>query len=789
MRAGGSCSVQQALTPEAAGIIKQAVVLARRRGHAQVTPLHVANTMLAASSGLFRVACLESHSHPLQCKALELCFNVALNRLPASSSNPMLGPHSSSPSISNALVAAFKRAQAHQRRGSIESQQQPILTVKIELEQLIISILDDPSVSRVMKEAGFTSTQVKTNVEKAVSLEFSSEQTASAAPSENPREAEIKTLTLQTEPVRNEDVKVMMEALLMSRKKKSLVFVGECISTLEKTVQGLMGRVEKGDVPEGLREVKFISVPPLYSFCNLHREEVEQKIRELTCVAQSFVGKGVVLYLGDLKWISDYRVSLEQKRSYYCSVEHMIMEIGRLVWGIGEIERFWVVGIATFQSYMRCRNGYHSLESVWGLHPVTIPANTLGFSLVSQSDEKSDDRHRRVESFSSPMLLTNGEVKLSCCNECSAKFEDEAGNLEDRRSSTEPAFSSLPSWLQNESRKLKQNDQNYEAINELRKKWNSFCSSAHKQPAPLLQPNLAFSFDQQNSVPTRTHFPLLQTHCWTPNLLHIQENANSKNTFSSTPNSASSSDIMDTDYAHKFKEFNAENLNILCNALEEKVPSQRGIIPEIAGTILQCRSGMLRRKDSTYFKEETWLFFLGPDESQSKEKIARELAKIVFGSYSCFVSIGSSSFGSPDDCRNKRGRDERMSYVEWLARSVSENPHRVFFIEEFEEGDYWTHVGIKRAIESGKIGSESGDEVGLCDAIIILSCERFRSRSRASSPRMKSAGEEEGDGGSSGLLDLNISFGDGEGVEEQRSDELGILEVVDRRVVFKIQEL
>uniref|UniRef100_A0A6N2LIY0 Clp R domain-containing protein n=1 Tax=Salix viminalis TaxID=40686 RepID=A0A6N2LIY0_SALVM len=43
MRAGG-CTVQQALTAEAASVIKQAVTLARRRGHAQVTPLHVANT-------------------------------------------------------------------------------------------------------------------------------------------------------------------------------------------------------------------------------------------------------------------------------------------------------------------------------------------------------------------------------------------------------------------------------------------------------------------------------------------------------------------------------------------------------------------------------------------------------------------------------------------------------------------------------------------------------------------------------------------------------------------------
>ncbi|KAM1201146.1 hypothetical protein FF1_017451 [Malus domestica] len=62
------------------------------------------------------------------------------------------------------LIAALKRAQAHQRRGCIE-QQQPLLTIKVELEQLIISIIDDPSVSRVMRETGFSSTNVKNNLE------------------------------------------------------------------------------------------------------------------------------------------------------------------------------------------------------------------------------------------------------------------------------------------------------------------------------------------------------------------------------------------------------------------------------------------------------------------------------------------------------------------------------------------------------------------------------------------------------------------------------------------------
>jgi ATP-dependent Clp protease ATP-binding subunit ClpA len=389
MRSGGY-TLQQTLTSDAARVVNQAITLARRRGHAQVTPLHVASTMLASSTGLLRTACIQSHSHPLRCKALELCFNVALNRLPASNSSPMLGAHSSQhPSISNALVAAFKRAQAHQRRGSIENQQQPLLAVKIELEQLIISILDDPSVSRVMREAGFSSTQVKSNVEQAVSLELCNSQ----APSLNSNKSKesnqlVGKPVVSSDPVRNEDVRSVIDNL-MNKRRTSTVIVGECLASLDDTVRGVMDKIDKGDVPEALREVKFITLT-LSSFVHRSRVDVEQKLGELKSVVKGSMSKGVVLYLGDLKWATDhYRASFsEQGRGgYYCDpVEYMIMEIGKLVCGIAETAagKFWLMGIATFQTYMKCKSSAHpSLETVWGLHPLTIPAGSLRLSLIT----------------------------------------------------------------------------------------------------------------------------------------------------------------------------------------------------------------------------------------------------------------------------------------------------------------------------------------------------------------------------------------------------------------------
>ncbi|MCI54714.1 heat-shock protein, partial [Trifolium medium] len=67
------CGTQlQALTQEAATFVKQAVNLATRRSHSQVTPLHLATVMLSNSTTLLHKACLQCHSHPLHYKALEI---------------------------------------------------------------------------------------------------------------------------------------------------------------------------------------------------------------------------------------------------------------------------------------------------------------------------------------------------------------------------------------------------------------------------------------------------------------------------------------------------------------------------------------------------------------------------------------------------------------------------------------------------------------------------------------------------------------------------------------------
>ncbi|XP_057536174.1 protein SMAX1-LIKE 3-like isoform X1 [Amaranthus tricolor] len=905
MRSQG-CTIQQALTPEAATVVKQAVALAKRRGHAQVTPLHVAHTMLAAPSGLLRAACLQSHSHPLQCRALELCFNVALNRLPTSTSGPILGPHTSHhhPTIANALVAAFKRAQAHQRRGSIENQQQPLLAVKIELEQLIISILDDPSVSRVMREAGFSSTLVKGKVEQAVSMEAPSNNNNNNNNSDNKIKdtnnnnhltnntnnnsisiitttnnnnnnnflcmSQIGSLKVgkprlcEEGEVRDEDMMIVIESLVNKRKRNSVV-VGECLTSLESLVRGVMDKVEKGEVPEILKEVKFIHLS-FSCFGHLSRDDVEQRIAELKCLVKTCCmgeNKGVILYLDDLKWVNEFRASninilvdqQQARRSYYCPIEHMIMEIGKMVLCYGSDHyngKMWLLGIATFQTYMRCRSGQSSsLETLWGLHAITIPAGSLGLSLVPESDSQSPLTCKKVDTNRGSWLMLESSGVGGGGGAVNMEVESRQGST----CNSDSTNSSLPSWLQqhkdeNSKREssISNNDQESLPVKDLCKRWGSICTTS----SPSFERALSFSsispssftsnfsYDPHHSKQQITHQSFEPKNFWvtheTLNKTHElttftmsmsssplqdqRKQATSSPFISSNPNSTptstSSSEIMDPleSKCLRFKDYDAENLKALCDALELEVPHQKDIILDIASTILHCRARKSKRKGNEQGnKEDTWLFFQGND-IESKEKIARELARLVFGSQDKFISLGLSSFSSTrgvtdnslEDSRNKRLRDEQScSYIERFAEVVSRDSHRVFFVEDIEQVDYCSQMGIKKAIERGKISKHSsGEEVSFGDAIIILSCEKFSSRSRACSPSTKHKvdimpqednhkGDNNGDDLSTSpsiSLDLNLSINDDDEKENnevgsQSMDEIGLLASVDKCIVFK----
>lgn len=544
MRAGG-CTLQQTLTSEAASVLKHSLSLARRRGHAQVTPLHVAATLLTSKFSLLRRACLKSQSqpplllqsssvHPLhQSRALELCFNVALNRLPTIP-GPLL--HHGQPSFSNALIAALKRAQAHQRRGCIEQQQQhqqqqqqqqqqPLLAIKVELEQLILSILDDPSVSRVMREAGFSSTAVKTNLEEycSVSSVFQCYNNSSAGggiystpnsppsppgdyfitPPPPPPPAQNQKIHFFSPQKFNEDIK-LLEEVLLQKKRRNTVIVGDSLFVTENLVSEFMSKVESGDVPEGLKSVYFIKFQ--FSEATLKvmkRDEVEINVSELKRKVENLVsvGRGVIIYIGNLKWTVEENLNIEGKggeinNNEYCGqvvysyspVDHLVAEIGKLVSFYSnstssETIRFWLLATANYQTYMRCQMKQPALDIQWSLQAVSVPSGGLGLSLNNANNASVHDTSMPLSQSKyggmETKTLTGKEEQdfFTCCPECTSNYEKELASksVQLKSCKDDKTSNEVPHWLNLTGTNVAEKEYSFH----LKRKWSKLCQSLH----------------------------------------------------------------------------------------------------------------------------------------------------------------------------------------------------------------------------------------------------------------------------------------------------------------------
>ncbi|XP_062221155.1 protein SMAX1-LIKE 4-like [Phragmites australis] len=582
MRAGGY-TVHQSLTAEAAAVLKLSSGLARRRGHAQVTPLHVAFTLLSSSAsssplftlaaspaaavtpssyayGLLRRACAKAHpgtgagcspaavSQPLRCPALELCLNVALNRLPTANAvgSPLSSPSSSSasstsfaaslvqqpnPTLSNALVAALKRAQTNQRRGCVElqsqplplpqqqgEQQQPLLTIKVELDQLIVSILDDPSVSRVMREAGFSSAAVKSSLEEESAMVLglghhhgSPTSSSSPAPSAvfqsqfllepysgfptHPSGCGMLWPAAQflnqpdvKSPCKEEDVTAILEVMLRKQgRRTNPVVVGDSASVAEASVAELMRRLERGDVPDEMR-----GAPVLWlHLSHVHvrvmtRADVDAWVADLrrSVAAGTSAKAGLVIYVGDMHWAVDHDDAIRaQATGSFSPAEHMAAEMARL---LGDLRaaargRVWLVAAASYQTYMRCQRR-RALEVTWALQPVAVPAGAgTGLGLALDPPAASSTTGAKIGKLARFPLLDLAPKEedgvLVFCPKCARNYEMEASAVRAKAEGTNLALTYFPGWPQADEPQTSHKVD----LMDLKRKWTRLCQRVHLQ--------------------------------------------------------------------------------------------------------------------------------------------------------------------------------------------------------------------------------------------------------------------------------------------------------------------
>lgn len=449
---------RQCLTPEAGHALDEAVGVARRRGHAQTTSLHAVSALLTLPSSPLRDACARArnsaYSPRLQFKALELCLGVSLDRV----SSTQL---TDDPPVSNSLMAAIKRSQANQRRQPENyhlyhqiPQQSSIACVKVELQHLTLSILDDPVVSRVFGEAGFRSSEIKLAILRPFSqlLRYS-----------RYRGPPVFLCNLTEYPNRSPGFAFpgffsdgegncrRIGEILGRSKGKNPLLVGVCAyDALHNFTEAIQKRND-AVLPVGLSGLTIISI----------EKEISKIIVEEDCDINGFSevnqalerggsGPGLVVNFGDLKNFVDDD-SRDDK------VSNVVGKITKLL----EIHagKVWLIGAtASYESYLKLVSRFPSIEKDWDLQLLPIT------SLRSPSaTAESYPRSSLMESFvpfggffSAPSDL---KFPLSGSFQCLPSRSLHGGdNCEQEVSDvskggfassvTEQCQSSLPSWLQ-----------------------------------------------------------------------------------------------------------------------------------------------------------------------------------------------------------------------------------------------------------------------------------------------------------------------------------------------------
>ncbi|GER35480.1 ATP-dependent Clp protease ClpB family protein [Striga asiatica] len=502
---------RQCLAESAAAVLDDAVAVAKRRSHAQTTSLHIVSALLALPSSILREACSRIRSSAcsprLQFRALELSVGVALDRVSVSKSGG-----GDEPPVSNSLMAAIKRSQANQRRhpetfhlyqhqlGSDPQTPPSISGVKVEMKHFVLSILDDPTVSRVLGDGGFRTQEVKMAIVNPLTTSrFSSSATGYRPP---PLFAGISSSNLDpsisfpfsqlvaaTERAADGNSRRIAEILVKSSRKNPLL-VGVHASDAHRVFVDCLKKGGSGVLPREIDGLNLVSIEHEITGCSKAAEGLEEEIMRLKFkqvdeMVKECQGPGIIVNCGDLKVFVDVGSA--------SVVSYMLSELKRLVMSHGR--KLWLIGfLAGDGDYKKLLERFPSIEMDLDLHLLPITSAS-----ISENSFKSSLLRSFVPLggfFSMPSenegLSTSAPKTSGLCNLCNEKYEREVADVSKGISTSSLAAKesgSLPSWLQVAESKTSEKSLTAEAkedksvldarVMASKRKWSDICRRIH----------------------------------------------------------------------------------------------------------------------------------------------------------------------------------------------------------------------------------------------------------------------------------------------------------------------
>ncbi|GAV66607.1 AAA_2 domain-containing protein [Cephalotus follicularis] len=499
-------AARQCLTEEAARSLDDAVAVARRRSHAQTTSLHAVSALLAMPSSALREACARARgsafSTRLQFRALELCVGVHLDRLQSSKSVE-------DPPISNSLMAAIKRSQANQRRHpesyhlqQMHINQQTASLLKVELKHFILSILDDPIVSRVFSEAGFRSHDLKlAMIHPPVTSAAYPRFSRSRCPPIflcNLTDSELGQGNIGSpfcEDV-DENCKKIGEVLVKKSGKNPLL-VGVCANDALKSFTECVEKEKRSVLPGEVSGLSVVCVEKeVTEFVSGggSEEKLGSKFEDLRriVVEKKSDGPGVIVNFGELMELIGDGVSSED------AMRFVVSKLTNLL--VGYSGKLWLMGaVASYEIFAKFLRMFPTIEKDWDLHPLPITSfkpsvgGVCSKSSLMGSFVPFGGFFSTTSGYKTPLSSFN--QSSTRCKLCNGKYEQEVAVIMKVRSTSvsvsDQYSEKLPSWLQMteldtskevdlpETQTTGDGSTLNAKILRLQRKWNDFCQRVH----------------------------------------------------------------------------------------------------------------------------------------------------------------------------------------------------------------------------------------------------------------------------------------------------------------------
>ena len=235
----------------------------------------------------------------------------------------------------------------------------------MELQHLVLSILDDPVVSRVFAEAGFRSSEIKLAILRPLPQLFKYSRSRGPPvflcnlPEQGRRGGFLGFPFAGAPEGEEENFRRIAEVLVRSRGRNP-VLLGACAGdALRRFAEGVERRRE-GVLPVELAGLRVVCIGDDGG----DGDGVRERLREAGEVAERGVGPGVAVNLGDLK-------GLIVKENCGGGDDGVVGELGRLL--KAHCDRFWLMGYAeSYECYLKFVGRFPCVEKEWDLQLLPI---------------------------------------------------------------------------------------------------------------------------------------------------------------------------------------------------------------------------------------------------------------------------------------------------------------------------------------------------------------------------------------------------------------------------------